>query len=133
MLVFMPNFKQDSIAKEYCDLPLEARMEAVVRRHMLTSATDILSRSARETRNISLIVLESVAQMRYALTLVAELLHLRVSEQRQDSASHSQTLHGCIASSLIDEARYMYTMPCNGHAVYYLFCLTKGTPVLTQE
>ena len=81
-------------------------MEAVLKRKMLSSATDILTHSAGFTeRTISLEILESIAKMRYALLVVSELLHLQVNEREREEDDHS--LYGRIASILIDEAKYV--------------------------
>lgn len=81
-------------------------MKAIVRNHLLTSATNTLIGLGGITeQNISLDVLESVAQIRYALTVVAELFQLRANEKGQVSANHTRILHGRIASILINEAR----------------------------
>ena len=77
-------------------------MEAILKRNLLSSATDNLVRSAgiRE-HTISLDMLESVAKMRYSLLVVAELLQHRVNEQ-----GHNQSLYGVAGNRLLEEARY---------------------------
>ena len=80
-------------------------MEAILKRNLLSSATDTLVHSAgvRE-HTISLDVLESVAKMRYSLLVVAQLLQHRVNEQ-----GHNQSLYGLACHRLLEEARYFYT------------------------
>ena len=93
---------QNAVDKEYCGLSLEHKIEAILKRNLLSSATDILVRSAgvRE-HTISLDMLESVAKMRYSLLVVAQLLKHRVNEQ-----GHNQSLYGVACHRLLEEARY---------------------------
>ena len=94
--------------KQYCGQSLECRMEAIVRKKMLASATDILIQSAGFTeQTVSLDILESVARMRYALHVVSELLQLQVNEQDEGFASQDRILYGRTASILIEGARYI--------------------------
>ena len=94
---------QNAIDKEYCSLSLEKKMETILKNNLLKSATHTLGHSAEATQHtISIDMLESVARMRYALQVVAELLQLRVSEQGQ-----SQPLYGIAAHRLLDEARFV--------------------------
>ena len=77
-------------------------MEAILKRNLLSSATDPLVRSAGvRMHTISLDMLESVAKMRYSLLVVAQLLQHRLNEQ-----GHSQSLYGVVAHRLLEEARY---------------------------
>ena len=99
---------QDAMNKEYCGQSLECRMEAIVKKKMLTSATDILIQSAGFTeRTVSLDILESVARMRYALHVVSELLQLQVNEEDEGFPSQDRILYGRTASILIEGARYI--------------------------
>ena len=98
---------QDAIYKEYCGESLECRMKSIVKKKMLTSATDILIKSAGFTeRTVSLDILESVARLRYALSVVSELFQLQVNVQDEGFSSQDPKLYGHTASILIEEARY---------------------------
>ena len=97
------HFTQNAIDKEYCSLSLEKKMDTILKINLLKFATHTLVHSAGATQHtISIDMLESVARMRYALQVVAELLQLRVSEQGQ-----SQSLYGAVAHRLLDEARFV--------------------------
>ena len=77
-------------------------MEAILKRNLLSSATDTLVRSAGvRVHTISLDMLESVAKVRYSLLVVAQLLQHRVNEQ-----GHNQSLYGVAGHRLLEEARY---------------------------
>ena len=91
-------------------------MEAILKRNLLSSATDTLVRSTGvRVHAISLDMLESVAKMRYSLLVVAELLQHRLNEQ-----GHSQSLYGVVVHRLLEEARYFksYTLTFSQH-VYH--------------
>ena len=99
---------KDAIDKEYSGLSLETKMEAVLRRQLLSSATETLTHFAGSTqqRSVSLEALDAVAKMRYALLVVAELLQLQVNQQGGALVGgHTHYLYGRTASILIEEAR----------------------------
>ena len=102
-LFFGPkNLSQNSVDKEYCGMSLECKMEAILKRNLLTSATETLVRLAGcAEHTISLDLLEGVARMRYCLLVVAQLLQRRVSEQ-----GHTQSLYGRVVHQLLEETRY---------------------------
>ena len=81
---------------------MESKADAILKRNLLTSATDTLVLSAGFTdHTITLEVLESVATMRYCLRVVAELLLLRVSDQ-----GHSLNVYGHLTHQLLEGTRY---------------------------
>ena len=97
------HFTQNAIYKGYCSLSLEKKVETILKNNLFKSAMHTLVHSTGATEHtISIDMLESVARMRYALQVVAELLQLRVSEQGQ-----SQSLYGIAAHRLLDEARFV--------------------------
>lgn len=76
-------------------------MEIILHKDILNSATCTLTDADGLTlKYISLEVLESVAKMRYALFVVAELLLCRVNGQ-----AGAINLHGRAASGLTEQAR----------------------------
>ncbi|CAI8034865.1 E3 ubiquitin-protein ligase RNF213 [Geodia barretti] len=92
---------ENSIDKECCGLSLESKADAILKRNLLTSATDTLVQSAGFTdHTITLEVLESVATMRYCLRVVAEVLLLRVSDQ-----GHSLNVYGHLIHQLLEGTR----------------------------
>ena len=88
---------QNSIEKYYCGLSLESKMEAIVEKNFLTTATATVPASIK----MPIEVLESVARVRYSLCVVAELL-----EQRVYDRGHTQFLYGEIAHKLLEATRY---------------------------
>jgi hypothetical protein len=97
---------ENAVEKEYCGLSFKGKIGAMT--DLLKSSADTLT-CLPGFATISLDSLESVARMRYALQVVAELLLLQVNEQGGSLESHTQNLHGRIASVLLEEARCVCT------------------------
>jgi hypothetical protein len=100
---------EDALQKENSAHPLGQKMDVAIR--LMASSVDTLTQCTSFTlSNISMKVLEGVAKMRYGLLVVAELLQLQANPIKGVSFSNqSQNIHGRLASTLLDTARYACT------------------------